>query len=169
MTATMMPLTCTQLSKLVRRGGQQALEASVALVEDDRPSLTALHAVTIYCIAFSEGRWGEHTAQSPDKWATSQPGTAKNCPQLHTPLQVKALSSLCFRNTGRGISPWPENRSPGSTQPITSVSASKPELQEGPSGPASQSSMPWGHEASLRDEGCSPLYCTSVSCTTTAC
>lgn len=31
----MMPLTCTQLSKLVRRGGQQALEASVALVEDD--------------------------------------------------------------------------------------------------------------------------------------
>lgn len=87
-------LTCTKPSKLVRRGQQQALEASTVLVEDDRPSLTALCAVTIYCVAFPEGQQGQHNAQSPGEWATGEPGTAKSCPQLHTPLHVKPLSSL---------------------------------------------------------------------------
>jgi len=82
----MTPLTCTQPSKLVRQGGQQALEASVAFVEDDKPSLTALRAVTIYCIAFLEGQQGEHDTQTPDKWATRQPDAVKNCPQLDTLL-----------------------------------------------------------------------------------
>ena len=92
------------------------------LVEDDRLSLTALRAVTIYCVAFPEGQRGKCNTQSPDKWATRRTGTAKNCPQLHTPLQVKPLSSLSFRNTSRGISPWSEDRSAGSTQPITAIS-----------------------------------------------
>lgn len=74
----MTPLTCTQPSKLVRRRGQDALEALAVLVEDDRLSLTALHAVTIYCIAFPEGSWGECNSKSPDKGATRLPGTAKN-------------------------------------------------------------------------------------------
>lgn len=65
MAATVTVLTCTQPSKLVRREGQQALEASTVLVEDDRPSLTALCAVTIYCVAFPEGLQGQHNAQSP--------------------------------------------------------------------------------------------------------
>lgn len=91
-TATITLLTCTQPSKLVRREGQQALGASTVLVEDDRPSLTALRAVTIYCVA--EGQQGQHNAQSPSQCTSRQPGTAKHCPQLHTPLHVKRLSSL---------------------------------------------------------------------------
>lgn len=120
-TATTTPLTCTQPSKLVRQGGQQALEASVVLAEDDSPSLTALRAVTIYRIVFSEGQRGERNAQSPDEQATRHPSTAKNCPQLHTPLQAKPLSSVSSRNTSRDISSWSEDRYADSTQPVAAI------------------------------------------------
>lgn len=158
-------LTCTKPSKLVRRGQQQVLEASTVLVEDDRPSLTALCAVTIYCVAFPEGQQGQHNAQSPGEWATGEPGTAKSCPQLHTPFHVKPLFSPLFllgtppevfpplQRTGLLASPTP-------SQPFLTVS--KPVLQEGPSCPAPGWSMPWGHEVSPQGEGCSPLYCTRV-------
>lgn len=117
-------LTCTKPSKLVRRGRQQALEASTVLVEDDRPSLTALCAVTIYCVAFPEGQQGQHNAQSPGEWATGEPGTAKSCPQLHTPLHVKPLSSPLFLlgTPPEVFPPLSEDRSAGSTQPITAIS-----------------------------------------------
>lgn len=120
-TVTMTPLTCTQPSELVRQGGQQALEASVVLAEDDSPSLTALRAVTVYRTVFPEGQRGKCNAQSPEEQAARHPGTAKNCPQLHTPLQAKPLCSVSSRNTSRDISPWSEDRSAGSSQPIAAI------------------------------------------------
>lgn len=65
-----------------------APKASTVLAEDDRLSLTALHAVTSYCITFPEGQQGEHGAQSPDEWARRHTGTARNQPQ---PPQLKLL------------------------------------------------------------------------------
>lgn len=53
-----------------RAGGQQAPEACTALAEDDGLGLTALWAVTIYCVVFPEGQQGKHNAQSPDEQAS---------------------------------------------------------------------------------------------------
>lgn len=63
------------------------------LVEDDRPSLTALCAVTIYCVAFPEGLQGQHNAQSPSKGGTRQPGTAGNWAQPGTGHSCTRLST----------------------------------------------------------------------------
>lgn len=71
-----------------QEGRAAAPQASTALAEDDRLSLTALCAVTSYCVAFPEGQQGEHGAQSPDEWARRHTGTARNQPQ---PLQLKLL------------------------------------------------------------------------------
>lgn len=127
-----MTATCMQPSKLVRRGGQQALEASTVLVEDDRPSLTALCAVTIYCVAFPEGQQGQHNAQSPGEWAgdsLAQPSTVPSC----THLSTSSLSPLFLLGTPIEVFP-PAQRTgllaaPNPPQPF--LTASKP---MGPSG-----------------------------------
>lgn len=143
MTAPVTPLTCTQPSRLVRRGGQQALEASVVLAEDDRPSLTALHAVTIYCIAFPEGRWANATPRAPSGLPGSLgwPRTVPSC----LCLSKTSISSLSITNTS--------SITPGLlAEPNPSQTASKPELQKGPhsEGSASQWPVSWGHETSLQ-------------------
>lgn len=82
-----------------RAGGQQAPEACTALAEDDGLGLTALWAVTIYCVVFPEGQQGKHNAQSPDEQASRHTGTARSQPQ---PLQYKPLS-LFFWKHGAGM------------------------------------------------------------------
>lgn len=83
---------CSPHMHTVQQRGQEgkaaAPKASTVLAEDDRLSLTALRAVTSYCITFPEGQQGEHGTQSPDEWARRHTGTARNQSQ---PLQLKLL------------------------------------------------------------------------------